>query len=200
MIGRLRGTIIEIRAPQFVIDVQGVGYDVTGTRECIATLALHKPATVTTFTDVRQDEIRLYGFADELEKKVFLLLLKVSGIGPRTGLDMLSNLDKFAILRAIGSQNVAALQAIKGIGKKTAERIIVELKDRVAEHVLDPAYTAQPHSGGVLAEPFFEALQALEALGFHRREAEAALKRAEENGVSPEQEVGVIVREALRFV
>lgn len=201
MIGRLRGVIQEIYALQFVVDVNGVGYEVTGTRECVAGLSAGQEATITTFTDVRQDEIRLFGFADELEKRVFLLLLKVSGVGTRTAIELLSGLDKLAILRAIGAQDVQALQGVKGVGKKTAERIIVDLKDKVAEHVsLHPTVASTHHMGVEVSTAYYEAQQALEALGFGRREAELAVRRAEENGVSSDQEVGAIVREALRFV
>lgn len=199
MIARLRGTVVEIAGGVVTLDVGGVGYEIACSVSCAAQLEVGGAATVVIYTDVKEDSIKLYGFADTLEKQVFLLLTRVKGLGAKSASDIVSRVDKRELLRTIGAGDVARLQAVRGVGKKTAERIVVELKDKVGEFALEREERSR--EGGVGA-PFDEALAALQALGFSSREAEQALARAkaEVAGLVTATESGEVVRQALRFV
>jgi Holliday junction DNA helicase RuvA len=156
-------------------------------------------------TDVREDAIRLFGFHSQAERQVFLLLNKVSGMGPRSSLDVLSNVSIRELLRAIGAGDVQGLMKIKGVGRKKAERIVVELKDLVGSMADERAAGLRVggESGvtsGSAGQPVSsDAVAALEVLGFARRDAEIAVAKAAESGWA-QGEVGDLVREALRFV
>lgn len=204
MICRLHGICVEIEGDGIVIDVQGVGYGITCTSSLLQSLELNNPYTICVHTDVREDAIRLFGFHSPAERQMFLLLNKVSGMGPRSSLDVLSNVSIRELLRAIGAGDVQALMKIKGVGRKKAERIVVELKDLVGSMaderasvlrvVVDssvPGSTTKPVSS--------DAVAALEVLGFARRDAEIAVSKAADSGWG-QGDVGDLVREALRFV
>ena len=194
MISRLRGTLISVSGNAACIDVNGIGYEVHCSAALLAILAPAKVVTVVAHTDVREDAIKLYGFADELEKQVFLLLLKVSGVGAKTASDIVSAVDKTDLLRIIGCGDLTKLQKIKGIGKKTSERIIVELRDRVGELVGISGQSGMKIE--VSRTPTLEAIEALVALGFARAAAEKAVGEVGAQHEDP----GAIVREALRYV
>jgi Holliday junction DNA helicase RuvA len=165
----------------------------------LAKLAQGAEAALIVFTDVKEDSISLYGFEDRLERQVFLLLTKVNGVGARTASEIISRMDKLELLRIIGAGDVSRLQAVKGIGKKIAERIVMELKDRVAEFAVEKGELRTGLPSG-LDQPFEDAIQALVALGFSRKLAEQAVARARA-GLSPEQaDSGRIIKEALRFI
>ena len=205
MISRLRGKIVEIDGDCITVDVQGVGYSVLCSSALLATLELNSEQSLSIFTAVKEDSIRLFGFESNAEKQMFLLLNKVSGMGPRSSLDVISNVPIRDLLRAIGSGDVNALMSIKGVGKKKAERIVVELKDLVVTMVDERSSTARDLTAmkGDLRSGIkplsSDAVAALEVLGFPRREAEVAVCKAVESGWG-QSEVGDLVREALRFV
>lgn len=205
MIRRLRGEVVEIEGESVVLDVQGVGYDLMCTSALRADLIEGAQATVSVYTDVREDAIRLFGFASESERQVFLLLNKVSGMGPRSALDVISHVAIRDLLRAIGSGDVNALMSIKGVGKKKAERIVVELRDLVASMAgerassLHAMVTVERDERGAGSAISADAISALEVLGFSRKDAESAVSQA----VASKPGIGVVgdvVREALRFV
>jgi Holliday junction DNA helicase RuvA len=154
---------------------------------------------------VREDAIRLFGFDSNAERQMFLLLNKVSGLGPRSSLDVLSNVPIRDLLRAIGSGDVHALMSIRGIGKKKAERIVVELKDLVGSMVemksspLQSMITVEGSKGGARVSPSGDAVAALEVLGFSRKDAEVAVSKAMQ-GEGASREAGDLIRAALRFV
>ena len=199
MISSLNGVVSHISGNVLTLDVQGVGYEVLCTMKAASTLVQGETRRVVVFTDVQQDSIRLYGFEDRLEKQVFLLLTRVKGLGAKSASEVLSKVDKKDLLRIIASGDSARLQSIKGIGKKTSERIILELKDKVAEFVLGAAEPMMPaQTAGDL--PTDEAVQALQALGFTKKDAEAAVRKAAEDIELGSLSSGEIVREALRFV
>lgn len=200
MIGHIKGVVETVSGTVAIIDVSGVGYEVFCSSACLAALIPGEKACVTIYTDVRQDEIRLYGFRDALEKRVFLLLTTVQGVGPKSALEIISRLESRELLRTIGQGSAAALQAIKGIGRKTSERIIVELKDRVAE-LAEERHTSGliPHKA-VEDASIEEAVQALEALGFPRKDAELAVRSAHQSGNLNGASSGQIVKQALQFV
>jgi Holliday junction DNA helicase RuvA len=199
MIGSLRGKVEHVVGQTVLLDVQGVGYEVHSTLRLIETLNVGAEASMVIYTDVNQDHIRLYGFLDQLEKQTFLLLLRVKGVGPKSSADIVSSIDCRELLRIVSAGDLARLQAVKGVGKKTAERIVVELRDKVGEFV---AERHVPLSQRVEREtvPLEDAVQALQTLGFIRKDAERAVKQALESGLSPQSDTGSIVKEALRFV
>jgi len=188
-----------------VLDVQGVGYGITCTRALLQSLEGGSEHTVCVYTDVREDAIRLFGFHSAAERQMFLLLNKVSGMGPRSSLDVLSNVSIRELLRAIGAGDIQGLMKIKGVGRKKAERIVVELKDLVGSMADERASVLRMGievgvTGGAQTKPVSsDAVAALEVLGFARRDAEIAVSKAAEGGWS-HGEVGDLVREALRFV
>ena len=199
MIAQLRGTIIDLHGSVLTVDVGGVGYEVFASRALVESSEIGVATQVLIYTDVKEDSIRLFGFADSLEKQVFLLLLKVSGVGSKTALEIISGMDGRELLRAIGAADSHRLQSVRGIGKKTAERIILELRDRMAA-VAEELQGEESGSGKRGA--FLDAIQALRALGFSQGDAETAVRAAEQSGKLGEShsDPGAIVKEALRFV
>ena len=205
MINRLRGTVVEIEGDTAVLDVQGVGYAVSCTSSLLGSLSMEEEACIVTHTDVKEDSIRIFGFESKSERQLFRLLIRVSGMGPRSAVDVLSNVPARELLRAIGLGDVQALMKIKGVGKKKAERIVVELKDlvtsffdeRKAEGVL---FNTQGEGQEQIAMGTHgDAVVTLEVLGFSRRDAETAVGRAI-SSIPPTGDVGDVVREALKFV
>jgi len=205
MISRLHGEVVEVEGDCVVIDVQGVGYEVVCTSALLSRLTISGKATLSVYTDVREDAIRLFGFDSVAERHVFLLLNRVSGMGPRSSLDVVSNVAIRDLLRAIGSGDVKSLMSIKGVGKKKAERIVVELKDLVANMAgeradsLRSAVTVErgpiERANGISVD----AVSALEVLGFGKKDAESAVGQAIASKGAFEA-VGDLIREALRFV
>lgn len=198
MIASLHGVVESLSANVLTLNVQGVGYEVHCTTRCANTMVVGSKVSLVIYTDVKEDSIKLYGFEDSLEKQVFRLLTRVKGLGAKSACEVLSKVEKRELLRLIASGDSTRLQSVKGIGKKTSERIILELKDKVAEYAMDSVEVAV----GELAksEPVDDALQALQALGFSRKDAEAAVKKAGEGADMSALRSGEIVREALRFV
>ena len=169
MIGRLTGTLLEKNPPQVVIDVQGVGYEVDVPMSTFYNLpATGEKLTLLTHFLVREDGQFLYGFASEAERFAFRQLLKVSGIGARMALAVLSGLSVGDLAQAIARQEIGRLIKIPGIGRKTAERLLLELKGKLAEAV--------PAAALAVEDSQHDILNALLALGYNDREAAAALK------------------------
>lgn len=176
MIARLQGTVAEKRPSRVILDVAGVGYEVlvplstfyvVGEEGAAVTLRIH--------THVREDILALYGFATPLEQELFERLISISGIGPKLALAVLSGIEPPDLIRAIRLQDVARLTAIPGVGKKTAERIGLELKDR-----LPPALESagQPPAGAAPEDQMrADLLSALINLGYQRAPAEKAIDK-----------------------
>jgi Holliday junction DNA helicase RuvA len=194
----LRGTIHEKYPNRIVVDVSGVGYDVFvplstfyGLGDTGAGVALR------VHTHVRDDAIVLYGFATIVEQELFERLISVSGIGPKVALAVLSGIEPQDLIRAIERADVSRLTAIPGVGKKTAERIVLELKDR-----LPRTTTLAPPAAGVPPPPSAlrdDVVSALVNLGYHRPLAEKAADAAVKTlGSSPDAGVGRALRQALR--
>jgi holliday junction DNA helicase RuvA len=195
VIARLKGTLVEKAPNRLTIDVGGVGYDVLvplstfygiGEPGAEVVLRIH--------THVREEVIALYGFASALEQDLFERLISISGIGPKLGLAVLSGIDPGDLVRAIRAQDVARLTRIPGVGKKTAERIGLELKDRLPQAAPSAAgQTDDPAPGGDLRS---DLVSALTNLGYHRQVAEkaidAVLKKA------PEATFEAALRDILR--
>ncbi len=186
MIGYIRGTVHAVRPAFLIVDAQGVGYKVFTLKE---TLARAKEGTWGFWTHlaVREDALDLYGFTDEEELRFFELLLTVSGIGPRSALGILDIASVETLKSAIGAGNAGYLTNVSGIGKKTAEKIVLELKDKVKGGEFSSA-------GALKGDE--EALEAMRSLGYSAAEARDVLRK-----VPPEVESGSArLREALKLL
>jgi Holliday junction DNA helicase RuvA len=176
MIGQLRGTLADKRPTQVLLDVNGVGYAVQIPLSTFYALGdLHSVATLLIYTHVRQDQLSLYGFLTAREKHFFELLISASGVGPTLALKILSGMAVEELIPAVRSGDLVQLTRIPGVGKKTAERIVVELRDKLA--ALDAAATepARPASRNQLES---DVISALLNLGYDRRNIEKALVEA----------------------
>src|SRR4051812_7978414 len=174
MIGRLAGTVLEKHPNRIIVDVNGVGYELLVPLSTFYGLGeAGAPVTLRVHTHVREDIIALYGFASELEQDLFERLISISGIGPKLALAVLSGIDPADLVRAIRSQDVARLTRIPGVGKKTAERIGLELKDRLPQA---PAASTDLAAEGDDAKA--DLLSALTNLGYNRAVAEKAVEAA----------------------
>ena len=169
MIGRLTGTLAEKNPPQILVDVNGVGYEVDVPMSTFYNLpATGEKVTLLTHHAVREDGHFLYGFGSEAERFAFRQLLKISGVGARTALSVLSGLSVADLAQAVAMQEAGRLTKVPGIGKKTAERLLLELRDRMKGiAAVAPVATAGAAN---------DILNALLALGYNEREAQAALK------------------------
>lgn len=193
MIGRLRGTLISKQPPSLLIEVGGVGYDVDAPMSTIYDLpATGKEVTLLIHYAVREDGVSLYGFLREPDRAMFRHLLKVSGIGAKIALAVLSGVSTDDLSRLVHAGDVVALTKIPGIGKKTAERMVVELRDRVdAVGVRLPSLV----TGEVTpADPVAEATVALQQLGYKPVEASRLVQKVAADGDTAE----AIIRKALR--
>lgn len=174
MIGRLTGTLLEKNPPQILLDVNGVGYEVEVPMSTFYNLPnLGERVVLVTHMAVREDGHFLYGFGGEEERATFRQLLKISGIGARTALAVLSGMSVADLASAVALQESGRLVKVPGIGKKTAERLLLELKDKLAK--------ALPGVSGTSVSPQYAAqsdiVNALLALGYNEKEAGAALKQ-----------------------
>ena len=187
MIARLRGTPAARSADGLVLDVNGVGYLVAATPEVLRRATPGAEVTVETYLHVREDALQLYGFADAEERELFVHLLTVSGIGPKVALAVVSGSPAAELRRAIALGDHARFQAIPGIGKKTAERIVLELKEKIGT-VAEPALSPVGNTSGHIV-----ARDALVELGYAVVDAERALAE-----VDPDLPAEERVRLALR--
>ena len=169
MIGRLTGTLAEKSPPQLLIDVNGVGYEVDVPMSSFYNLpGLGERVTLLTHFIVREDAQILFGFLTHDERQAFRQLIKITGVGPRMALSLLSGLSVGELAQAVARQETGRLVKVPGIGKKTAERLLLELKGKLADALVAPATVASDAQADIL--------QALIALGYSDREAAAALK------------------------
>jgi Holliday junction DNA helicase RuvA len=190
MIGSLRGRIISKTPPQLTIEVGGVGYEVDAPMSTFFHLpALGQEVSLLTHLVVREDAQMLYGFATQEERWLFRTLLKVSGVGPKIALALLSGISVEAFAQSILNEDVATLVRVPGIGRKTAERLFVEMRDRVKDLTHEPGAVA---SEG--ANPESEAMGALLGLGYKPAEAARLLKAVEPGTYTTEE----LIRRALQ--
>lgn len=189
MIAELRGRLAHKHADRAVIDVGGVGYEVFISLNTFYRLPeLGEPLRVLTHTHVREDALQLYGFLDHEEKSLYLLLTGVSGIGPRLAMNILSGTPFAELQEALETEDLARLVAIPGVGKKTAERMIVELRDKLVKLAKTRAAdggTPAPVGRSIEAE----AVSALVNLGYRRPEAETAAKAVVAGGATTLEDV-----------
>ncbi|MBN1115482.1 MAG: Holliday junction branch migration protein RuvA [Oligoflexia bacterium] len=194
MISMLKGIIAEVNNGEAIVDVNGVGYAVRVPASCI----FRTPENVTLYIDtiVREDSITLYGFEQNIEKELFRLFRSVSGIGPKTSLAVISYYSVDELKKILFNRDVNSLSRVPGIGKKTAERMIVELKSKFGDgSVMEPGVPFSDE--GLTSSTYEELVQALTGFGYKRNEAVTALKSRmpDINAGRPIQE---ILRETLR--
>ena len=176
MIGRIHGTLVHVNPPDILVDAHGVGYEISVPMSTLYDLPpAGQPVTLVTHLVVREDAQLLYGFLTERERTAFRALIKVSGIGPRMALAVLSGLSVDDLSRAVAEQETGRLTRVPGVGRKTAERLLLELKGKLAP----VAEAAQ--GGGVLFSSSDDILRALVALGYSEKESAAAVGRLPED-------------------
>jgi Holliday junction DNA helicase RuvA len=191
MIGRLTGRLAAKAPDQVLLDVGGVGYQVHIPLSTFYELPeAEAPASLWIHTHVREDALALYGFLTERERTLFLLLLGVTGIGPRVALTVLSGIPPAELIAALRAQDVRRLVAVPGVGKKTAERMVLELAEKVASL---PGEAPAKAPAAVAAD---DVVSALVNLGYRKAEAERAVEAAARAGVAPD--FGGFLKEALR--
>jgi len=203
MIGRLRGTLIEKQPPFLLIDVQGVGYEVQAPMTTFYRLPeLGGETLLYTHLAVSETAQQLFGFADERDRQLFRTLIKVSGVGPKLAVAILSGMEADDIARCVREDKVSALVKVPGVGRKTAERLIIELRDRLKAWELPrrdllgddlPTETAQPDE-----DRLGEAESALIALGYKPNEATRMIAAAARQ--QPEAQSQELIRLALRSI
>lgn len=192
MIGRLHGTLIEKNPPQILLDVGGVGYELEVPMSSFYNLPANgQKVTLRTHLAIREDGHFLYGFMGEDERTAFRQLLKVSGIGARTALAVLSGLSVTELAQAVAAQETGRLVKIPGIGKKTAERLLLELRDKLPK-ALPAAHAA---ASTTLAGALSDIGNALLSLGYNDKEAQSALKQ-----LPPDIGVSDGIRAALKLL
>ncbi len=190
MIGRLSGTLVEKNPPQILLDVQGVAYEVDVPMSTFYNLPnLGDKVVLFTHLVVREDAHLLFGFGSENERRAFRQLIRISGVGARTALSVLSGLSVAELAQAVAMQETGQLTRIPGIGKKTAERLLLELKDKLGADVTTAVGVHRP------APVASDVLHALLALGYSDKEAAHAVKQLPE-GVA----VGDGIRQALKLL
>ena len=193
MITHLKGKLVEKSPTNVVIEVNGIGYWVNISLTTFSQIPDNENIKLYTHLHVKEDSHSLYGFYSKKEREIFRLLISVSGIGTSTARTMLSSLDPQQVVEAISSNNVSIVQSVKGIGSKTAQRLIIELRDKILKiYDLDETYV---NSNNTTRE---EALSALEVLGINKKSSE----RLVDNIIKENQDISVeeIIKETLKNI
>ncbi|WP_122821127.1 Holliday junction branch migration protein RuvA [Varibaculum vaginae] len=194
MIAHLSGTIEEVRLDRATIDVAGVGYSFFATPATLSTLEVGKEVKILTHLVVREDAWLLFGFAGRDERDIFSTLITISGIGPKLALAALAVFSPYELRAAVSQGDLAALTQIPGVGKKSAQRILVEIGDKLGE----PAGEQAEASGGIGSAGREEVCHALEQLGWRTPLAQKAVKEAAE--ANPQAQVPELLRAALQLL
>lgn len=196
MIGRLTGQLIQKQPPELLIDVNGVGYEVSAPMSTFYTLPeIGEKIVLHTHMVVREDAQLLYGFANESDRTLFRVLIKINGVGPKLALTILSGISTEDFVRCIHDNDAAALVRLPGIGKKTAERLIVELRDKLgSEEQNDSSSGAATLMSSAVNSPISDAVSALIALGYKPNDASRIIRSIETEGLNTED----IIRLALQ--
>lgn len=198
MIGRLKGNILEKQAPELLIDVQGVGYEVLAPMTTFYDLPATGEVSLYTHLVVREDAQQLYGFSQAGERTLFRQLIKINGVGPKLALAILSSIDSAEFVHSVEYGDVNRLVKIPGIGKKTAERLLIEMKDRIGDldvgvttKIPDGKKEAMPSSAGI----FQESESALIALGYKPQQAAQMIAAVKDEGFEQSED---LIRAALK--
>jgi Holliday junction DNA helicase RuvA len=199
VIGRLRGFLAEKHPPHLVLDVNGVGYELEVPMTTLYRLPhVGEPVTLHTHLVVREDAHLLYGFFEKRERELFRELIRLNGVGPKLALALMSGLEVDELVRCVQAQDTSALTRIPGVGKKTAERLLVELKDRFKSwESLPGTFTLVvngPNAAPLVATAEADAVSALISLGYKPQEASKAVSAIKEKDLSSED----LIRRALK--
>ena len=196
MIGRIHGILIEKQAPDLLVDVQGVGYEIQAPMTTLYQLPeIGQAVTLHTHFVVREDAQLLYGFANLQQRSLFRTLIKVNGVGPKLALTILSGIESDDFVRCVRDNDSATLVRLPGVGKKTAERLLVEMRDRLKDWQVDGLTVTEGAASLPLThDAAEEAESALIALGYKPAEAAKAVAAVKEEGASSEQ----LIRQALK--
>lgn len=200
MIAYLKGRVLTITSETAIVEVGGVGYELYCSGGAFRKITVGETVELYTYLQVKEDGITLFGFANPKEKELFLKVISVSGVGPKMGIAILTGLSADEFTQAIATADVKRLSAVKGLGKKTAEKIVLELHGKIsAAEVMsasaDPISAAIESGAQKLSEQDEDAVSALMGLGFTKNESVNAVKRAKEQGASTTEE---IIRKALQ--
>ena len=199
MIGRMKGRLAEKTPPDILIDVNGVGYELQVPMNTFYRLPeLNEEVLLHTHFVVREDAQLLYGFYDVRERSLFRELIKINGVGPKLGLAILSGIESNEFVRVVRNNDVNALVCLPGIGKKTAERLIIEMRDKLKDWQSDASDDSELNSAGPFGtnQAIGEAESALVALGYKPKEAERAVKSVASEGMSNQD----LIRNALKVM
>ncbi|WP_415755099.1 Holliday junction branch migration protein RuvA [Pseudomonas leptonychotis] len=198
MIGRLRGTLAEKQPPHVIVDISGLGYELEVPMTTLYRLpSVGEPLTLHTHLVVREDAHLLYGFFEKRERELFRELIRLNGVGPKLALALMSGLEVDELVRCVQAQDTSVLVKIPGVGKKTAERLLVELKDRFKAWEIVPGMSplvAEPRGGSAVSSAENDAVSALISLGYKPQEASRAVSAIKEDGLSSED----MIRRALK--
>lgn len=191
MITQIKGRLVEKNPTYVVVDCAGVGYLLHISLNTFSSLSESEAITLFTHLSVKEDSHTLFGFVDKTEREIFRLLISVSGVGPSIARTMLSSMTSQEIQQAIASENIALIQSVKGIGAKTAQRVIIDLKDKILKTFdLDTISVIKNNTNKV------EALSALEVLGFNRKQSDKVLNTILKE--QPEASVELLIKSALK--
>ncbi len=199
MIGRIVGTLIEKAPPELLIDVNGIGYEVSASMTTIYDLPqVGAQVTLYTHFQVKEDAQTLYGFIDKSERALFRILIKVNGIGPKMALAILSSMSAEELISNVQESDVTALTKIPGVGKKTAERLIVELRDKLGQAAKTDLFSTPAVLRQVKADPRQEAEAALISLGYKPQEAAKAISSVPMDASSSEEVIKAALKGMLK--
>ncbi len=182
MLGYVKGNLLSYGEGTILLENNGIGYEITCSNAVYQKILQNNGGEVYTYLAVREDGISLYGFIDANEKEMFLKLISVSGVGPKMGITILSQLKREDIAVKIATSDVKGLSQVKGLGKKTAERIILELREKMGAIDLDSGEILSPINSTAPIDQ--DALIALTSLGFTKSECEKVLSKAQKEGVT----------------
>lgn len=200
MIAYLSGKLLEKQANTAIVDVGGVGYEVSIPLSTFYELGeVGSEVELRIYTHVREDAIQLFGFKTLRERDLYLKLISVQGIGPKSGIAMLSGMNAEEIIAALRSNNLARLTAIPGVGRKTAERMVIELRDKVGDIAAGTMESGSESASSLPSDAIFDdALSALVNLGYQKNAAEKALNQAAQEGT--DITVQKLLRRALQLL
>lgn len=188
MIGYIKGKLLSVADSTVILENNGVGYEITCSRQALEKIEQANGGEVYTYMAVRDDGIFLYGFINLEEKNMFLKLISVSGVGPKMGITILSNMSISDLAIKIATSDIKGLSAVKGLGKKTAERIIVELREKVDADIKAEDKSVKTETVELSKEDD-DAVYALLSLGFNKAESVEAVKKAKEQGASTLEQI-----------
>ncbi len=189
MIGYIKGKVLTKDNGVVLLENNGIGYEITCSSAVYAKLVGNGSGEVYTYMAVREDGISLYGFISPEEKNMFLKLISVSGVGPKMGITVLSNMDLASLSLAIALQDVKTLSKVKGLGKKTAERIILELREKITEVDTTTGEIITEKPDVAFEQENEDIIIALMGLGFSKQECVKAVKDAKSNGAKTVEEL-----------